>query len=99
LSTTPKAIKASGGQLGLVQCYNPNSSQAYVQVFNIASGSVTLGTSTPQMSIPIGPTATGGFGLTVVGVQFTTAISAAPTTTAIGSAAPATAVDCNFAFN
>ena len=42
------AIKASAGQLAKLYCYNPNASVAYVQVFNTASGSVTLGTTKPS---------------------------------------------------
>ena len=99
LSTTVVSIKSSAGQLGMLQCYNPNSTQAYIQIFNIASGSVSLGSSTPLQSIPIGPTNTGGFTLSLVGLQFSTAISVAATTTATGSSAPSTAIDCNAAYN
>jgi hypothetical protein len=99
LTTTVKSVKSSGGQLGMLQCYNPNSTQAYVQVFNVASGSVTLGTTTPLQSYAIAPSSTGGLAMSSVGVQFSTAISIAATTTAIGSTAPATAIDCNVAYN
>lgn len=99
LSTTVKAIKGSAGELGMAQCYNPNSSQIYVQVFNVASGSVTLGTTVPLLSIPIAATATGGFALSNPGINFSTAMSAAITTTATGLTAPSTAGDCNFAYN
>lgn len=99
LSTTVLSINASAGQLGMVQCYNPNSSQVYIQVFNVASGSVTLGSTTPAFSVPIAATSTGGFVLPMFGVNFSTAISAAATTTATGSTAPSTAADCNFAYH
>lgn len=99
LSTTVVSIKSSAGEVGMLQCYNPNSSQAYIQVFNIASGSVSLGSSTPTLSIPIGPTATGGWALANPGINFSTAISIAATTTATGSTALSTAVDCNAVYN
>jgi hypothetical protein len=99
LGNTAVAIKASAGQLFLLQCGNTNASEAYVQVYNIAQGSVTVGTSTPTLSIPIAATSTGGFALSLVGLQFATAISAAATTTATGGTGPGTALDCNVGYN
>lgn len=99
LTNTAVAVKTGAAQVGGLQCYNPNSAQVYVQVYNIASGSVTVGTSTPTLSIPIGPTATGGLTLSVVGFQFSTAVAVAATTTATGGTAPSTAIDCNMAYN
>jgi hypothetical protein len=99
LSTTVKAIKNTAGLLTMVQCYNANASQIYIQVFNLASGSVVLGTTVPALSIPIAPTATGGYALPMPGVYFSTAMSVAATTTATGNTAPGTAADCNVAFN
>lgn len=100
LTSTAVAIKASAGQLGMLLCSNTNVVQEYVQVFNIASGSVSVGSSTPLLSFPIPAAATGGFPLaSLVGIQFGTAISVAATTTATGSGAPTTALDCNAAYN
>ena len=99
LSTSVTSIKTSAGQLAMLQCYNPNSSPVYAQVFNVASGSVTLGSTTPTISIPISATATGGWALSNPGLNFSTAISIAITTTATGSTAPSTAADCNAAYN
>ena len=98
LSTTVIAIKASAGHLNFLQCYNPNSSQIYVQAFDATAANVTLGTTVPVQSYPIGPTSTGGLAPTF-GVGFSTAISIAATTTATGSTAPATALDCNAGYN
>jgi hypothetical protein len=99
LTTTVKAVKGSAGQLGMLQCYNPNATQAYVQVFNIVSGSVTLGTTAPTLSIPIAPTSTGGYALSNPGINFSTAISLAAATTATGLTAPGSNLDCNVAYN
>jgi hypothetical protein len=99
LSTTVTAIKSAGGQLMMHECWNPNSSVAYAQIFNAVPGSVTLGTTAPTLSIPIPPTNIAGFTLSGTGIQFGTAISTAATTTAAGSTAPATAIDCNAAYN
>jgi len=98
LSTTPKTVDAGAGVLGFVQCYNPNTSQAYVQVFNTASP--TLGSTTPALSVPIGPTATSGLAMSGYGVALGgSAIVIAATTTATGSTAPSTAVDCNVGYH
>lgn len=98
LSTTVITVKPGSGALSLLQCYNPNSSQIYVQLFNLLKAAVTLGTTVPLLSIPIAATSTGGFALSPAGIIFTGAISAAATTTATGSSAPLTAPDCNFGF-
>lgn len=99
LSTTVTSVKSSAGQLFMLQCGNVNTSEEYVQIFNVASGSVTLGTTAPTLSVPIAATATGGFAFSMIGVQFSTAISVAATTTATGSTAPSTALDCNVTYN
>jgi hypothetical protein len=99
LTNTATAVKASAGQVGELYCYNPNASVAYIQVFNVAFGSVTVGTTVPLHSYGIPATNSGGFSLPLVGMQFSTAISVAATTTAKGGTAPTTAMDCNVAFN
>jgi hypothetical protein len=99
LSTTVVSVKSSAGQLGELLCYNPNSSAVYVQIFNVASGSVTLGSTSPVLSIPIAPQSTGGLPLANPGINFSTAISIAATTTATGSTAASTAPDCNEVYN
>lgn len=96
LSTTVSSVKASAGLLGGFYCYNPAAAVTYVQIFNVATGSVTLGTTTPALSFGI-PAGGGGVHEFVNGLGgFSTAISVAATTTATGSSAPATAIDCNF---
>lgn len=98
LTNTAVAIKASAGWLGKLYCYNPNATVAYVQVYNVASGSVTVGTTA---SIPYGIPATNasGFVMDAVGDQYGTAMAIAATTTATGGTAPGTALDCNVSFN
>jgi hypothetical protein len=93
------AIKASAGQLGKMLCYNPNATAAYVQIFNIASGSVTLGTSVAVDTVPVPATSTAGFILPLPGENYATAISFAATTTATGSTAPGTALTCSYGYN
>ncbi len=101
LSTTVTAVKSSAaGQLGMIQCGNTNASQGYVQIFDVATaGGVTLGTTVPNLSIPIAATNTGGYTLSLQGMQFANGIQVAATTTATGSTALGTALDCNAGFN
>jgi hypothetical protein len=95
LSTTVQTVRGSAGGFESYQCYNPNSSVAYVQVFDISS-TVTLGTSTPKWSIGIA--ATSSQGLSGLAMPFANAIKVAATTTATGSTAPTTALVCNFGY-
>ena len=95
-STTVTTVKGSAGELGAYHCLNPNSAAAYVQIFDTA-GTVTLGSTTPVLSLGL-PASDGGNLEWTMGVHFANGIKVAATTTATGSTAPGTAVDCNFAF-
>jgi hypothetical protein len=100
LTTTVKQIKATGGIVSGVHCYNPNSSQIYVQLFNAIPANVTLGTTKPIVFIPVAAASTGGWSISPLALGgFPTAISAAAATTAEGSGAPSTAPDCDIYFN
>jgi len=95
LSTTVTSVKAAAGVLAGWYIFNPNAATAYVQIFNTASGSVTLGTTPPVMSLGI--PAGGAANLSLPkGIPFSTAISIASTTTATGSAANSSGLPVNF---
>lgn len=95
ITTTVTSVKASAGQLYGYYIYNPNASAAYCQIFDLATGSVTLGTTTPKLSFGI--PATSAANVTFPnGLAFATAISIAFTTTRTGSSAPGSSVDYNF---
>ena len=84
VGATATAIKASAGQLYGYHLFNTTAAVAYVQIFNVASGSVTLGTTSPTLSIGI--PASGGVTVNFdKGIAFSTAISFACTTTRTGS--------------
>lgn len=92
LTNTVVAVKASAGQFGGYMFYNSNSSAVYIQVFNAATGSVTLGTTNPTYVIPL--PANGAANVEFAnGIAHGTAISVAVTTTASGSTAPTTALN------
>jgi len=94
--TTVTTVKSSAGELGAYHCLNPNANAAYVQIFDTA-GAVTLGSTVPVLSLGL-PASDGGNLEWGMGIHFANAIKVAATTTATGSTAPGTAVDCNFAF-
>lgn len=99
LSTTVFSIKSSAGQLAKVTCDGTNTVLAYLQIFNLASGSVSLGTTTPVDVEPLQVGLNSGFAMSGEGLQFGTAISAAVTTTPTGSTATGTPPNCSFAYN
>lgn len=98
VTNTAVAIKASAGKLHWYNLYNPNASLAYVHFYNVAAASVTVGTTTPAISIALPSTANGTIALESyngIGLDFATAISVAASTTATGGVAPGTALMVN----
>ena len=102
LSNSVVTVKGSAGELGAYHCLNQSGAVAYVQVFDAAtSGAVTLGSTTPVLSfgLPAAASLPGGGNLEWSnGIHFASGIQIAATTTATGSTAPSTAIDCNFAY-
>jgi hypothetical protein len=94
IGATVTAVKAGAGQLYGYYFYNPNASVAYVQVFDVATGSVTLGTTTPKLSLGIPAGSAANLDISN-GVAFGTAITIAITTTRAGSTGPGSTVDYN----
>lgn len=94
LSNTKQAVNASAGNLYGYHIYNSNSVVIYVQLFNVASASVTVGTTAPTAVLAIPPL---GWADAPPGlpISFATALTIAATTTATGSTAPSTALLCN----
>lgn len=94
LGNTVTSIKGSAGQVYGYDLHNPNAAISYVQFFNAATGSVTLGTTAPFMSVGIPANSRAALEIPA-GVAFSTAISVAATTTRTGSTAPSSPVDIN----
>ncbi len=95
LSTTVLTVVSTPKVLSSYYCLNPNAATAYVQVFD-TSGTVTLGTTVPKRSIGIPAGAAAN--LAGLNEMYLNAIKAAATTTATGSTANNTALDCNFGY-
>lgn len=105
LAATKVQIKATAGTFGgYIMLTNPNTAETYLQVFNKASASVTVGTTAPDFVLRIPGLATAsGTGVAanlelVNGVAMSTGITVAATTTATGSTAPANALTATFLF-
>jgi len=97
-STTVTTVKGSAGELGAYHCINPNTSNVYIQIFDAAtSGAVTLGTTTPALSLGL-PASDGGNVEWMMGIHFANGIQVAATTAAKNNTAPSTNVDCNFGY-
>lgn len=93
LTSTAQVIKASAGQVYGWYIYNPNSTAQYVQFYNTAAASVTVGTTSPLFMLTI-PATSGANVEFTNGITFTNAgFSCAATSTAGGNGAPTTALD------
>jgi hypothetical protein len=96
LTNSAQAIKASAGQLYGWYIYNPNATAQFVQLYNTAAASVTVGTTNPLFMLTI-PAMSGANVEFTNGITFSNAgWSAAATSTAGGNGAPGTALDAVF---
>lgn len=93
LTSTAQVIKASAGQVYGWYVYNPNATAQFVQLYNTAAASVTVGTTNPLFMLTIPATSAANVEFTN-GITFSNAgFSCAATSTAGGSGAPSTALD------
>lgn len=97
LVATAQAAKASAGQLYGYYLYNPEAAVTFVHFYDVAQGSVTVGTTNPLFSLQI-PAASAANLMGTMGILFATAITIAATTTAGGNTAPATGVSATLWF-
>lgn len=91
LSSTKQAVNASAGNLYGYHVYNPNAVVIYIQLFNLASASVTVGTTAPTAVIAVPPLGWAD-ATPATPISFSTALTIAATTTSTGSSAPTTAL-------
>jgi hypothetical protein len=87
--TTVVSVKASAAGFYGYYIGNPNSTTCYLQIFNVGSGSVMLGSTVPNLTLPIPPqnvsNGNGGANLSFsIPIAFSTALSVASTTTPNG---------------
>jgi hypothetical protein len=94
LLATKQAVKATPGGLYGWHIHNPNTSNAWVQLWNLASASVTVGTTAPHLTLFV-PAEGGVEMIFPLGLGFGTAITAAATTGASNGTAPSTGLVVN----
>ncbi len=94
-SSTKAAINTNAGNLYGYHLYNVTSATVYLQLFNLASASVTVGSTTPNMVIAVPAFGWADSPTTGPGIGFTTALTIAATTTATGSGNPGTGLMTN----
>jgi hypothetical protein len=92
--TAKAAAKTTAGGIHSYHIQNPNIVDAWVQFFDAALASVTVGTTTPVMSlwVPAGGALDASLSAFIA---FTTAITIAATTTPTGATAPAVGLVTN----
>ena len=94
IDETAVAVKASAGQVYSFEVTNFDATPVWLHFYNIAQGSVTVGTTTPTYTYAVPTSGDGnGAGIShtfVNGIEFDTAITIAVTTTVGGSAGPGT---------
>jgi hypothetical protein len=77
-------VKATGGQIYWIHAMNISAATKYLKIYNATAASVTVGTTTPDLTFPIptsGDTNGAGFVLSIPnGIAFGTAITIAATT-------------------
>lgn len=92
LDETKAQVKGSAGQIYWIHAINLDSTPIYLQIFDLASASVTVGTTTPSMQFVIpsqGDSNGAGFNLAIPnGIAMGTGITVAATTDSEGSTGP-----------
>jgi len=93
-----QAMKAGAGKLYKLHVINSNAADAYVQLFDVASGSVVVGTTTPNYVVFVPAEGAVIEDFNPVGMAFSTAITYAATTTATGAGDPAVGLTLSAAY-
>jgi len=95
-STATQAVKASPGNLYGWYIYNPNASVCFADLFDLASASVSLGSSTPAISLGIPGSSAANISPNALAVaNFGAAISVASVTATGGASTCATGMVVN----
>ncbi len=89
---TPTAVKASPGTLYGISAINSSGATAYVQVFDVATGGVTPGTTVPILEFKLDTGAQYSLPLPARGVGFSVAITVISTTAEKGGTGSAAGV-------
>lgn len=85
LGSTVTAVKGSAGTLYGLYVENAQAAKAYIQVFDVATGGVTLATTNPDLEFEVGANSFYAVPVPPQGIPFGTAISVASTTAEKGN--------------
>jgi len=100
LNATAAAIKASGGQVyGFHIDNTANASKTYVHFYNKLVGNVTVGTTTPDVTLVVPASGGVDYPIGQFGIGFDVGITIAATTTVGGNTNPGTAILVNVFYN
>lgn len=78
-ATTPVAVKASAGKIHKVHCINAAASARYLKIYNLAQGSVVVGTTVPARTLQLPASSQSFFDLNDIGLSLSAAITIAIT--------------------
>jgi hypothetical protein len=98
LGATPVALKAAAGTLLGLSILNNQGAAAYIQIFDVATGGVTPGTTNPDLEILVPANSQKDVVLPSFGVPFSTAITIISTTTEKGAVASAAGVQAFWSY-
>lgn len=93
------AVKTNSGHIFAISLKNLDATDAYIQMFDLATTSVTLGTTAPKLSFWV--PASGAYDLSLTNdskIDFKVAITIASSTAATGSTAPTTGIVTNIIY-
>ena len=98
LTNTVVSLKGSGpASLDALHCYNAGASVAFLQIFDApTSGSVTLGSTVPQLSIGIPAASSSSISVVPSGTALYSGLQVAATDLPADASAPASPITCNF---
>ena len=102
ITNSAQTAKASPGTLVAYECFNPNSSMAWVQVYD--STSAVVSTTEPVARWGVQATSSSGMqppsvaGQYANGLPLSVGLQVAATTTQTGTVAPASALNCTLVY-
>lgn len=95
-------VKSSAGSLYGIDVQNINTADAWLQLFDVANGSITVGTTPPKLSFRVPKGDGTDYGGVILlfdpPIAFATAINYACTTTATGNGDPSTGLIANLLY-
>jgi hypothetical protein len=97
VDNTAQSCKTTRGKIYGYHIQNPNASDAWLQFYDAATGDVTVGTTTPKVSLVV-PGSGAIEEHPTEPIQFETAITYSATTTAAGGTDPTTGLVANLLY-